>query len=658
MSSNGAKNGGAIYNTGIATVAGGIVAGNVATENGGFYNGEGVLGINAEYNSASETFTPLTTATTIQGNEAVNGGAIYCVGLVGGSATFTGNEAVNGGAVYLVSSGTFAMRYAGFVNNSATNGGAFYVPADVKVELTNSTVSILSGNEAKNGGAFYNLGTLDLTDIIFADNAAKYGGAIYNMGTVAITGGSASRNEGSLGGFYYGSGIVGVNATYDAETGTFAETETATTFSENVATSNDAGKYGSGGAFYITTKSGATGNAYLNNATFEFNEATKYGGAVANYGIVTVVNSSFSSNEGGDGSAIQTAGAATIVDCSFSSNEAQKRSKEIAVGDFGGNGGAIFASNNGSSGATSTLTLEGRNLFQGNTADNAGGAIDLVSGTLAFGDGATEFSTNYAGVVGGALVVAGDVDFGSDNPHFEWSSNTSGAYAATVAVNSSPTGSKAVALREGFGLGDSYDEFDAFVRTGAVVDASLSFEYLLQVAGVDSGSVVNYRIWGAGTDYETIGPNETIPLDGEGTYTIAYYVDDASDVELKLTVTVGTDGNTILARKIDMSERQPGFVGFALVSYGKPVSKWSVTWGDDNSTETVEALGYSQNVYKLCETPGFYKISLSATYADGSTVDFGEIGSYNVEASSDSDDSGALLDDAFADEDFLIGLEF
>ncbi|MBQ9873146.1 MAG: hypothetical protein IJM30_01675 [Thermoguttaceae bacterium] len=314
------------------------------------------------------------------------------------------------------------------------------------------------------------------------------------------------------------------------------------------------------------------------------------------------------------------------------------------------------------SGVQGVLTLEGENEFTENVADNARGAIDLVSGTLAFGDAETFFRRNSAGVVGGALVLGGDVDFGTESPAFMFRANVSGVYASAVAAGVAANGDKATALKEGFGLSDSYDPFDSFVRTGSVANASLTFDYLLQVAGVDSASTISYKIWGVPGEYTTINSTDSIPLDGEGTYTIVYYVDDRTDVELKLTVTVGTDG-TILAGKIDTSERQPGFVGFAFVSYDKPVSKWVVAWGDDNSTQEFNGLGYSQNAYKLCEVPGSYKVSLSVTYADGSTCDFGEVGTYSVEETESEtgdggDDSGALLDEAFADEDFLVGLDF
>ena len=150
------------------------------------------------------------------------------------------------------------------------------------------------------------------------------------------------------------------------------------------------------------------------------------------------MNSDFVENVASSGGAVQSAGTATIVDSVFESNEARRGS--LALGgdvDFGGNGGAIFTSNNGSTGARGVLTLEGENVFNGNVADNAGGAIDLVSGALVFGDADTSFTQNRAEVVGGALVIGDDVDFGDAAPSFLFDSNS--------AVRSSPRPSRSTA---------------------------------------------------------------------------------------------------------------------------------------------------------------------------------------------------------------------
>ena len=638
------QDGGAIAIDDIATITLGenvTVKDNTAAGNGGA----------ARINAGGEL---VLTGNDLTGNVAtVNGGAIYCAGKVSGEGSFTNNTAENGGGVYFAEGGEFAA-VASFADNAATaNGGGAYVPEGVTVELSELT---LSGNTATNGGAFYNLGTLSLTDMTIGgegesgNSATKYGGAIYNQGSVTISGGLGVCNQAGLGGFYYGAGSVEVDGT---------------TFSGNAATANNSGKYGSGGAFYVTTKAsaGLTGSAMIANATFEDNFATKYGGAIANYGEISVSGSTFTGNQGGNGGAIQTAGTATIIDSEFEENSAIRAEVAISGDDYGGNGGAIFASNNGSSGAASTLTLDGDNEFNDNAAENAGGAIDLLSGTLVFGDAETIFRRNHADAVGGALVIGGDVDFGSDNPGFMFRANTSDLYAATVAANCAPNDVKAIEYKQNFSLSDSYDEFDSFIRTGSVAGGSLSCDYLRQVANVDSASTVSYKIWGTEGDYTTIDSTGSIALDGDGTYTIVFYVDDRTDVELKLTVTVGTDG-TVLARKIDMSDREPlGQVGFAFVSYGKPVSKWVVTWGDDGSSQEYSGLGYSRNAYKICEVPGSYKVSLSVTYADGSTCDFGEVGNYTVEAvesgdDGESGDSGALLDAAFADDELLIDLDF
>ena len=211
-------------------------------------------------------------------------------------------------------------------------------------------------------------------------------------------------------------------------------------------------------------------------------------------------------------------------------------------------------------------------------------------------------------------------------------------------------------MKQGFNLSDDYDSFDTFVRTVAVATPSISFDYLRQVAGVDSAETITYTVSEAGSGYTTIDSTGSITFNEEGTYNVYFYVDDKVDVQLKLTVTVSVEG-AILARPIDMSERDPaGIVGFVFVSYGKPVSKWVATWGDDGTSQTYETLGYSQNAYKICDVPGTYSLSLSVTYVDGTVADYGEVATYRVKDTSDV--SGALIDDAFADESLFVDFDF
>ena len=259
-------------------------------------------------------------ASTFAQNEASgNGGALYVAGAVTGTPSVTNNQAGNGGAVFLVATSNATFESGDFSSNAATNGGSFYVATGASVDLSGLTL----------------------------DNnvATKYGGAVVNQGTVTINGGTYRDNVAALGGFYYGAGTVLVNAAFDSELNEYTELETETTFVDNNAVANASGSYGSGGAFYVTTRSGGSilGVAYINNATFEENAATKYGGAIANYGVLTVLNSDFVENVASSGGAVQSAGTATIVDSVFESNEARRGS--LALGgnvDFGGNGGAIF----------------------------------------------------------------------------------------------------------------------------------------------------------------------------------------------------------------------------------------------------------------------------------------------------------------------------
>lgn len=147
-SGNSAYQGGVLYNVTDATLTGGTLSGNSASDNGG----------------AILTKNPSTLALnnlTLSGNSsAAEGGGLYN----------DGNTTVNGTTFY---------------TNTAAAGGAVY--NNQIVRLTNST---LSGNASSgNGGAVYNGFRAQLFNATLANNAAAAGGAIYIViaNTTALT---------------------------------------------------------------------------------------------------------------------------------------------------------------------------------------------------------------------------------------------------------------------------------------------------------------------------------------------------------------------------------------------------------------------------------------------------------------------------------------
>jgi hypothetical protein len=166
--------GGAIYNTGTATITSSTFTDCSATSNGG-----------AIYNTGTATIT----SSTFTGCSATNiGGAIFNTGYgTITSSTFTGCSATsNGGAIFNTGYGTITSST--FTGCSATsNGGAIF-----SYELLTITTSTFTGCLARrNGGAIFILSigfaTATITSSTFTGCTAFYdGGAIYNTGTATI----------------------------------------------------------------------------------------------------------------------------------------------------------------------------------------------------------------------------------------------------------------------------------------------------------------------------------------------------------------------------------------------------------------------------------------------------------------------------------------
>jgi autotransporter family porin len=142
------------------------------------------------------------------------------------------------------------------------------------------------------------------------------------------------------------------------------------TFTNNAATN--------GGAIYNY------GTLIVNNSTFTNNAAT-YGGAIYNNGgTLTVTSSAFTGNTASDyGGAIRNAGHLTVTSSTFTGNTAN---------DYGG---AIY-----NYGTLNNVAVTG-STFIDNTANDAGGAIYNNGGTFAVNS--RDFTGNTANDAGGAI---------------------------------------------------------------------------------------------------------------------------------------------------------------------------------------------------------------------------------------------------------------
>ncbi len=164
-----------------------------------------------------------------------------------------------------------------------------------------------------------------------------------------------------------------------------------------------------GGAIYNQTVGGQVGVINISKTTFDGNTGG-YGGAISNYGIITITQSTLSNNRstfngGGGGGAINSGGfgtsqALTIINTTFSGNSSLSNSK----------GGAIYANNRGlsltnvtlvnnTSGTGSSLyLLNGANATLLNTI--VSGGICAKGGTELFTDSGGNLAFNAAGCPG------------------------------------------------------------------------------------------------------------------------------------------------------------------------------------------------------------------------------------------------------------------
>ena len=210
------------------------------------------------------------------------------------------------GALYNENGGNVSLNAILFDNNytngaSAQGGAIGNNGANSVINITDSVFNnnYADGSVLSYGGAIYNNNgaIMNIKNSLFYNNhsLAKsngvylYGGSIYNTGDMAIDNSYFSNNyiEGNLDSFAYG-GAIHNNSNL---------TITNTTFDNNYITSDiDT----SGGAIYNY----ADGNVVIENSLFKnnyLNAQNSRGCAIANQGIMSIINSTFVGNKDTDG---------------------------------------------------------------------------------------------------------------------------------------------------------------------------------------------------------------------------------------------------------------------------------------------------------------------------------------------------------------------
>ena len=184
----------------------------------------GATPVTLTYSGTGRAITVSGGKLTLEENITITGADDGAVEITGGEfvmktgSTLSGNEANSGGAVY-VDGGSFTMSGGTISNNDAASGGGVSVKSgsftmsgtDAKIQNNVASSDLIGGS---GGGVYVVGGTFTMIDGTISDNTTSRigaGGGIYvNGGNVSVSGGSIDTNIAGTagGGVYVASGSV------------------------------------------------------------------------------------------------------------------------------------------------------------------------------------------------------------------------------------------------------------------------------------------------------------------------------------------------------------------------------------------------------------------------------------------------------------------
>ena len=256
--------------------------------------------INFSFACPGTTSITVNSALDIKKNLTITGPGAACLSILG----------TNQSRVFTVESGVTASISALTIANgkdSIVGGGVF---SEGTLSLSNCVVT---GNFvpynmgiAVGGGGIANAGTMTITNCSISNNSTDAtGGAIRNAnaGTLNIINSTISNNSSHDNG-----GGIWTKGTIHVSRSTFSGNSAAFGYSTSLSPE--------GGAIYVQGGGGSGGNnvggsGTIVNSTFSANAAKAYGGAISNYGNLSVSASTFSGNQiqNGTGGGINTSDA-------------------------------------------------------------------------------------------------------------------------------------------------------------------------------------------------------------------------------------------------------------------------------------------------------------------------------------------------------------
>ena len=375
--------------------------GTLSVEKSSFsYNQAGEFGGAIRHKSNTDSVALTVKDSSFTANKAAIAGAV----MIDGGYTkfedtlFENNEAQTIGALGIFQSNSgdvTELNRVEFKGNKSTStaesvhgyAGAVAVGAgtDVRIannKFTNNEAAVDGGaisNKDLSGTGTYADGSLSIVSSSFTSNkAGNYGGAIDNY-------------------FYKSSNDNSTDAVY---------------VNDSLFSANEAKR---GGAIYNHSAADGDGTAakmFIENSTFTANTASVQGGAILNFGEMTVSASSFTNNISSNYSgAIHSSGKTDIENSYFGNNKSAQ-------------GGAIVV------GGASDTTITGSEFKNNETTGAYGGAI-FASGNLTVDD--TKFTGNEAlNSYGGAIYVQGNT---TEIANSTFSANKA-KYAGAIATDS------------------------------------------------------------------------------------------------------------------------------------------------------------------------------------------------------------------------------
>jgi len=361
VSNIGSGEGIGIYNTGMLTLTGVILASNEGDLGAGIYNTGNLTVIDS----------------AIIGNLALSGrgAGIYNLGeMTLLDSVIEGNYAGLAGGIYNAYGCQVAISNSVIQDNQAASAGGIYNSGDMIISDSQILDNLAAEESYSNGGGIYNdLGKLTIADSVIQGNSATYfGGGIYldNHAEMWMTGCSVNSNSASDGGGIYNSragayvsiAVSEISANMASDSGGGLYTDDVVLVEGSSIFDNTAGADGGG------IQVGSSGVLTLTNVTVSGNSANGNGGGIALLGdvylnSVTIANNTADAdaNDDGGGGGVYESGSVTVVNTIIGANadNSPKTEHPDCSGSFTSSGYNLVRDASGCTGFTGTGDLKG-----------------------------------------------------------------------------------------------------------------------------------------------------------------------------------------------------------------------------------------------------------------------------------------------------------